>query len=317
MGGDPVRCLITGATGFVGRHLADALAAAGHDVIGLAKSGGPQDGSVPFPLYSIDLLDTAATEQALRTVDPEWVFHLAGFADTRESFEKPADAWTGNLTATQSLYTAVHRAKSRARILYVSSGLVYGDTGQDESGFSEDAPLRPDSPYAASKAAADLLSYQQTRHPGLDIVRVRPFNHIGPGQSKNYAVANFARQIAEAESGKGPPVVQTGNLTAERDFTDVRDIARAYIRLLEVGRAGEVYNVGSGRTHRMRDILGRLITLALVPVTVEEKLDAARANDTTIVRADTRKLRAATGWEPRYSLEQTLTDVLDDWRARV
>jgi GDP-4-dehydro-6-deoxy-D-mannose reductase len=311
-----MRCLVTGITGFVGGHLAGALAAAGHEVVGLARAGGSRDGTVAFPLYSIDLTDTAGAERAVREARPDWVFHLAGYADARQSFADPAAAWAGNLTATQSLYDAVRASGLRPRILFVSSGLVYGDAGPGEQGFTEDAPLRPASPYAASKAAADLLSYQQTRNPGLDIVRVRPFNQIGPRQSAHYAAARFASQIAAVERGQGPPVVRTGDLSGQRDLTDVRDMVRAYVRLLEVAPAGEVYNAGSGRTYSMREVLDRLVAAARVPVTVAEQPDPTRAGDAAVSRADTRKLRAATGWEPAYSLDRTLADMLDDWRSR-
>jgi GDP-4-dehydro-6-deoxy-D-mannose reductase len=312
-----MRCLITGATGFVGGHLADVLTAGGHQVIGLARAGGSRDATFPFPLYSLDLCETAETERALREAQPEWVFHLAGFASPGRSFHDPAAAWAGNLAGTQSLYDAVARAGLRPRILFVSSGLVYGDAGPGEQVLTEDAPLRPASPYAASKAAADLLSYQQTRSPGLDVVRVRPFNQIGPGQSAEYAAANFARQIAAAELGKGPPVVATGGLDSRRDLTDVRDMARAYVRLLEVGKTGEVYNAGSGQVYRMREVLDRLLAMARAQVTIEERQDPSRAFDTAVARADTGKLRAATRWEPTYPVERTLADMLDDWRARV
>jgi GDP-4-dehydro-6-deoxy-D-mannose reductase len=312
-----MRCLVTGITGFVGRHLAQALAAAGHEIVGLARAGGSRDASVAFPLYSIDLTDSAATEQAVRETRPDWVFHLAGYADNGRSFREPADAWAGNLAATQALYEAIARSSRRPRILYVSSGLVYGDAGPGEQVCTEETPLKPASPYAASKAAADLLSYQQTRSPGLDVVRVRPFNQIGPGQAADYAVPNFARQIVAVERGQQAHVEVRGDLTARRDLTDVRDMVRAYVRLLEVGRAGEVYNAGSGRTYRMQDILDRLVALAGVRVTVVEKMDASRKADTAVTRADTSKLRAATGWEPAYGLDQTLGDMLADWRTRL
>ena len=308
-----MRCLITGATGFVGRHLVVALRAAGHDPVGLARQPAPSD----LPLHHADLADVPATEAVLRSVRPDWVFHLAGYANTSRSFKEPAAAWAGNLTATQGLYEAVARSGLRPRILYVSSGLVYGDAGPGEHVFAEVDPLRPASPYAASKAAADLLSYQQTRSPGLDVVRVRPFNQIGPGQSDNYAVARFASQIVAVERGQAAQVVIRGDLNGRRDLTDVRDMVRAYIRLLEMGQSGEVYNAGSGRTYRMQEILDRLVSLAGVPVTVEQRPDPTRAADTAISRADTRKLREATGWEPGYSLDQTLTDMLTDWRERV
>jgi GDP-4-dehydro-6-deoxy-D-mannose reductase len=307
-----MRCLITGVTGFVGRHLAAALTAAGHESVGVARDPGP----AAIPVHTADLIDPAATEAVLRAARPEWVFHLAGYASNGNSFREPAAAWEGNLGVTRTLYDAIARTGLRPRILYVSSGLVYGDAGPGEHVFTEETPLRPASPYAASKAAADLLSYQQTRSPGLDVVRVRPFNQIGPGQSADYAVANFARQIVLVERGQASAVEVRGDLRARRDLTDVRDMVGAYVRLLEVGRPGEVYNAGSGRTYVIQDILDRLISLSGVPVKVEERMDTSRKADTAVTRADTRKLREATGWEPAYTLDQTLADVLADWRGR-
>jgi GDP-4-dehydro-6-deoxy-D-mannose reductase len=307
-----MRCLITGATGFVGRHLAAALKAAGHECVGVARDSGPLD----IPVHTTDLTDVPATEAVLRAVQPEWVFHLAGYADNGRSYREPAAAWAGNLTVTQSLYDAIAHTDLRPRVLYVSSGLVYGDAGPGEQVCTEETPLKPASPYAASKAAADLLSYQQTRSPGLDIVRVRPFNQIGPGQSADYAAANFARQIVAVERGQASAVEVRGDLTARRDLTDVRDMVKAYIRLLEVGRTGDLYNAGSGRTYRMQEILDRLVSLAGVPITIEERVDVSRKADTAVSRADIRKLREATGWEPAHSLDETLADVLADWRGR-
>jgi GDP-4-dehydro-6-deoxy-D-mannose reductase len=306
-----MRCLITGATGFVGRHLADALVAAGHHVEGLAR----RPAALPFPVHAADLADRSATEAVLRSARPDWLFHLAGYAHAGKSFSDPAGAWAGNLTTSLGLYDAITRSGVRPRILHVSSGLVYGDPRPGDPPPTEESPLRPASPYAASKAAADLLAYQQTRSPGLDVVRVRPFNQLGPGQPADYAAASFARQIAAAERGAGPAVVVAGDLSPYRDLTDVRDMARAYIRLLEVGQSGETYTAGSGRVHQIRDVLERLVALARVPIAVDERGDPSRSGDTAVAAADTRKLRA-TGWEPTYSLDQTLADVLESWRAR-
>jgi GDP-4-dehydro-6-deoxy-D-mannose reductase len=307
-----MRCLITGATGFVGRHLADALMAAGHQVEGLARR--PAD--TPFPVHTGDLTRRVDIEKTLNSVRPDWVVHLAAFANVGASFKDPAAAWTGNLTATQELYAAIQRSGVRPRILHVSTCAVYGDLPPGVSAFTEDAPLRPTSPYAASKAAADLLAYQQMHNYGLDIVRVRPFNHIGPGQAADYAAASFARQIAAAERG-GSTVIVGKDLSPYRDLTDVRDMVRAYIRLLEVGRKGEVYNAGSGQMYQIRDVMHRLVKLARVSVTVDEQGDPDRTGDTKMTAADTRKLRSETGWTPTYSLDQSLADILDDWRRRL
>ena len=307
-----MRCLVTGSNGFVGRHLVTALMAAGHECVGVGRDSVPSD----IWYHVADLTSTKAAEGVLKAVRPEWVFHLAGYADNGRSYREPAAAWAGNLTVTQSLYEAVARSGLRPRILYVSSGLVYGDAGPGEHVCTEDTPLKPASPYAASKAAADLLSYQQTRSAGLDVVRVRPFNQLGPGQAADYAAANFARQVVAVERGQATAVEVRGDLNARRDLTDVRDMVRAYIRLIEVGKTGEVYYAGSGQTYRMLDVLDRLVALAGVPVTVEERMDVSRKADTAVTRADISKLRAATGWEPTYSLDQTLRDMLEDWRGR-
>src|SRR5262245_32497078 len=307
-----MRCLITGATGFAGRHLADALIAAGHYVEGLARH--PADTS--FAVHAVDLAQSVDIETTLFSARPDWVLHLAAFANVGASNKDPAAAWTGNLTATQRLYAAIERSGLRPRILHVSTCAVYGDLPPGARALTEDAPLCPTSTYAVSKAAADLLAYQQTRNPGLDSVRVRSFNHIGPGQSTDYAAASFAMQIAKAERG-GSTEIEGKDLNPYRDFTDVRDMVQAYIRLLEVGKKGEVYNAGSGEMYQIREVMDRLRKLAHVSTTVKEKGDPDRAGDTKQTAADTRKLRAETGWSPAYSLDQSLADILDDWRRRV
>ncbi|HEX3149546.1 MAG TPA: NAD-dependent epimerase/dehydratase family protein [Gemmataceae bacterium] len=302
-----MRCLITGATGFVGRHLIAALRAAGHEVVGLARESADLD----ILVHTLDLNDTPATTTLLKQIQPAWIFHLAGYADNGRSFQEPAAAWAGNRDATRSLYTAMVQAELRPRILYVSSGLVYGDAGPGEHVFTETDALRPASPYAESKVAAEQLS----REFPLDIVYVRPFNQIGPGQLPNYAVANFARQVVAVERELQTHVIVKGNLNARRDLTDVRDMVKAYIRLLEVGQSGEVYNAGSGQTYRMGDILNRLAALAHITLQIDDQSDPNRQADTAVSRADIRKLQQTTGWKPEHSVEQTLTDVLADCRG--
>jgi GDP-4-dehydro-6-deoxy-D-mannose reductase len=197
----------------------------------------------------------------------------------------------------------------------MGTGLVYGGEGP-ERGQDERAELRPASPYAASKAAADLASYQYVRSAGLDIVRARPFNQVGPRQSPDYAVAHFAQQIAEVERGRRPPLLETGNLAARRDLTDVRDAARAYRLLLERGRAGEAYNVGTGRAPSVGEVLDRLLARAKMKVEVRPRADLVRTAETDILRADPGKLVRETGWVPRIPLEQSLSDILEYWRRR-
>jgi GDP-4-dehydro-6-deoxy-D-mannose reductase len=252
----------------------------------------------------------------LRQAQPDRIFHLAGYAGSGQSFRDPDAAWRGNLEATRCLYDAIERWGGKPRILFVSSGLIYGDSEGANQLYDESNLLRPASPYGASKAAADLLSYQYSRHPGLDIVCVRPFNHIGPRQSPEFAVAHFAQQIAAIEKGRQSPVLETGNLDSRRDWTDVRDMVQAYLLLMEHGRQGEVYNASAGAVYSMRDILDRLLALSPAKIEIRTRRDLLRPADASGIRGDARKLRDTTGWRPRYNLEQTLTDTLEYWRRQ-
>jgi GDP-4-dehydro-6-deoxy-D-mannose reductase len=323
-----MRILLTGITGFAGCHLAEALLT-GRDVQLFGASRRPHWPQTwrhlanQVVLQGCDLGDAQATEALLRQAQPDQVYHLAGYASPRQSHREPDAAWSGNLTATRSLYEAIGRWGGKPRVLYVGSGLVYGDPENPERAQDEGVPLRPDSPYASSKAAADLASYQYTRTLGLDIVRVRPFNHTGPGQSLGYVTADFAHQIAAFEkwrAGTGappdPPYLKTGDLRSQRDLTDVRDMVRAYILLMERGRTGDVYNAGTGEVHSMQELLDALLSLSRVRIEVRQEFDPARAADTRVARADASKLRRETGWQPRFTLRQTLADTLDYWRQQ-
>jgi GDP-4-dehydro-6-deoxy-D-mannose reductase len=317
-----MRILVTGATGFAGGHLVEALLArSGHSITAVARNPvwpdvwGHLVGQVE--LRACDMCQQETVEAILRDARPEQIYHLAGYPHVGRSFQEPEAAWEGNLHATRSLYDAVTNWGDRPRILFVGSGLVYGESREGDAACSENDLLLPGSPYAASKAAADLLSYQYTRHPGLDIVRARPFNHIGPRQSSQFAAANFARQLAAIERGQQPPVLETGNLQSCRDLTDVRDVVAAYLLLLERGRGGEIYNVGSGQAHSMQSVLDRLLALSGVTVEVRSKSSLIRTTDVAVLRADAGKLRRETGWQPRFALDQTLSDILAYWRGRV
>ena len=313
-----MRILITGITGFVGGHLVEALLPRGDALFGLCRRGAWSPAldhlTSKAELLPGEIADTARVEAVVNHARPDWVVHLAGYANPGRSYLEPDRCWHDNLTATRSLYDAIARTSLRPRILYVSTGLIYGEPDEPDGACDERTTLKPATPYAASKAAADILSYQYARNPGLDIVRVRLFNQIGPRQSADYAAANFARQIAAAEAGKQPPVIETGDLSARRDITDVRDMVAAFPPLLEVGRTGEAYNAGRGETFRIQELLDQLLGLARVKVEVRQKVEPGRKADTAVTRADPRKLRLATGWAPRIPLAQTLADILDDWR---
>ena len=314
-----MRVLITGITGFVGGHLAERLVAeGGHEVAGTSRRGEwPADLrhlEARVRLVAADLNDESRWRDVLRDVRPEWVFHLAGYAKTGQSYREPDACWRDNLDGTRTLYRAIEKSGLKPRILFASTGLVYGDPDAGRTDFDESAALKPASPYAASKAAADLLSYQVTRSPGLDVVRIRLFNQIGPRQSADYAIANFARQIAAIEAGRQVPVLETGDLSAYRDLTDVRDMTAAIHTAIELGDSAEVYNAGRGEVWRIDDVLKRLVALARVKPEIRSKVEAGRTAETAFSRADPAKLRGKTGWRPRLELDDTLADILEGWR---
>jgi GDP-4-dehydro-6-deoxy-D-mannose reductase len=313
-----MRLLVTGATGFVGGHLIRmALSRPGVEILGLSRTGRMpgdlSDLADRVKLVSLDLLDRPALRRLLAGEKPTHIVHLAGVASLPRAQKDPLAAWEANLTATLHLYQELVELNLSARFLYVSTGQVYGNHFGDVV-LGEDTPFRPNNPYAASKLAADLAGYQYSVNPGLDILRARPFNHIGPGQTAEYAVGNFARQLVAIERGEQEPMLEVGNLQPRRDITDVRDIVAAYLLLLEKGEKGQAYNVASGETLSMQEILDRLIALTGLKVEVRVRSDLVRAVDLSVPQVDTSRLRQTTGWKPSISLDRTLRDVLDGWR---
>lgn len=317
-----MRSLITGVTGFVGRHLAGHLAERGDTIVGLSRTGrwtgdpGPLGRLVR--LEACDLAD-AGTEPLvalLRRKAPEAVYHLAAQANPRASLADPRGTWLQNLVGTLNLLEALRAADLHPRVVLVGSGVSYGNPPPEHQPVTESCPLRPNNPYAASKAAADLLGIQHHLAHGAAVMIARPFNHAGPGQSETYVLASLARQVAEVEAGLRPDV-EVGNLAIVRDFTDVRDIVAAYRRLAEGGRPGEIYNIGTGRDDSLGAMLEILKARARVPIAVRVDPARLRGVDQPRLLADATKLRAATGWEPACSIERTLTDMLDEWRARL
>jgi GDP-4-dehydro-6-deoxy-D-mannose reductase len=293
-----VRAYLTGGSGFVGTWLGRHLVEAGDEVV----LGGPDVDVTDFPAIAADLL----------AARPDVVYHLAALADVSKSWEDPGETLRVNATGTLGVLEAARRCPEPPVVLLVSSGEVYGH-GKGEP-FTERSPLRPVTPYAASKAAAELLGLQAHLGSGLRVVRARPFNHVGPGQSAAFVVSALARRIVRAERcGTAVPV---GNLTASRDFTDVRDVVRAYRLLAEHGVPGEAYNVCSGTSvvvGRIADLL-RGLASSEVELFADPALD--RPVDVPMVRGDATRLRDLTGWEPKIPLEATLADVIAWWRAQ-
>jgi GDP-4-dehydro-6-deoxy-D-mannose reductase len=319
-----MRVLVTGVSGFVGGHLAEHLIAAGDLVVGLSASGRwPEELAHLSHAVRIERADlTAIDEDDLATLigrkRPEVIYHLAAQANPQASMADPRGTWALNLGGTLNLLEAVKRSglNPGPRVILVSSGVCYGNPAAEYLPVREDCPLRPNNPYSASKGAADLLGIQHVLAHGTDVVIVRPFNHAGPRQSPLYVLSALAQQVAEVEAGQKARV-EVGNLDVVRDFTDVRDVVRGYRLLAERGRVGEVYNLGSGRGTRLSGALETLTALAQTPIAVFVDPARVRPVDQPLLVADPSKLKAATGWEPQFSIEQTLDDMLKYWRNAV
>jgi len=315
-----LRALITGISGFVGTHLAEYLLnQTDCEVAGTVF--GPMDSIAHLrrrlQLYPAELSHLDVVSFILADAKPDLIFHLAAQPLPALSFKDPWFTLENNIRMQLNLLEAMQQLKLPARILVVGSGEEYGLIRPQDLPVTEEAPLRPMNPYAVSKVAQDMLGLQYFLSYGIQAIRVRPFNHIGPGQRLGFVVPDLAKQVAEAEAGKREPVVQVGNLEVSRDFSDVRDVVHAYYLALTKGEAGEAYNVGSGRARSIRFILDGLLRLSLVPLKYQEDPERMRPIDVPFVQADVSKLRAATGWEPLISIERSLADILDYWRTRV
>lgn len=316
-----MRSLITGAGGFAGSHLADYLArqpetaaeAWGCDINAARRSYHPPT----LQLVAADLCDPEATHALIEQIRPERIYHLAGQAFVGDSWANPWGTYEGNQRAQLNLLEAVRALCPEARILILGSNEEYGRLAPEDLPVRETGPLRPDSPYGVSKVGQDLMGLQYYLSHRLHTVRVRPFNHIGPRQNPKFVAPAFASQIAAIEAGRQPPVIRVGNLTARRDFTDVRDMVRAYVLALEHGEPGEVYNLGSGRSFGVQDLLDTLLSFSTARITVEVDPVRLRPSDVPDMVCDAGKFRARTGWEPRVPFEQTLRELLDFERARL
>jgi GDP-4-dehydro-6-deoxy-D-mannose reductase len=318
-----VRALVTGASGFVGRHLlAYLLSETDWELYGNAHSVPPD----PSDLLGVqprgvrwvacDLTDRQQTASMVGEVRPQFVFHLAAQSNVQEAFRNPEATLVNNVVGQLNLLLALRTAAPDARILVVGSSEQYGLVRPEDIPVDEDTPFRPTNPYAVSKIAQDALAVQHFLSYGQQTIRVRPFNHIGPGQTELFVTAAFARQIARIEAGLQEPVIYVGNLEAARDFTDVRDMVRAYLLAITQGEPGEVYNIGSGRWHTMQWVLDTLLSMSKVVVQVKQDPARMRPSDIPILVCDPTRFQARTGWKPRIPIEQTLKDILDYWREQ-
>ena len=314
-----MRVLITGVAGFVGRHLAAHLfAEGGHEVWGLSRAGHELAGLDPtIRLVVADLTNRDSVETAIADARPEAIYHLASQASVKRSFDSPLETLQNNIVGQVHLLDACILSAPEARILVIGSNEEYGLTEPDELPIKEAKELRPVSPYAVSKVTQDMLGHQYLRARALQIVRVRPFTHIGPGQAPGFVTTDFAMQLAKMVLGLCEPTMAVGNLGGIRDFSDVRDVVRGYRLLIEQGEAGEVYNLGSGVGRTIKSILDQLLELTIVRPTVVRDESRMRPSEIPAMYADCSKIHARTGWQTEIPFERTLQDVLEDWRQRV
>lgn len=307
------RALITGIAGFAGSHLADLLLQKGFEVYGYYLSSyyltNLDHIRTKIELLPVDTLDSGQVSTTISRINPDYVFHLAASSSPAQSFKDPVGTLQNNIFGEINILDALVRIRSKARILIIGSAEEYGLVEKKYFPLDEEAPLKPASPYAVSKVAQDFLGYQYFLHEKLHIVRVRPFNHIGPRQSKAFVVPAFAAQIAEIEK-KGEGVIEVGNLNSLRDFTDVRDMVNAYLLALLAGKPGEVYNIGSGKLVKISELLKTLISFSDAKIKV--KIDKTRCAPVEIksISCNNLKFKEATGWEPKIPLKTTLFDTM-------
>lgn len=315
-----MRALITGITGFAGSHLAEYLLNEQPDVevFGTYRWRSRMDNIEHLrsrvKLLEADLRDYTSMHAALEKSRPDVIFHLAAQSFVPSSWTAPNETLTTNVSGQTNLFEAIRALRLDPVVQIACSSEQYGLVLPDETPIKETNPLRPLSPYAVSKVAQDYLGYQYFQSYGLKVVRTRGFNHTGPRRGQVFVTSNFCSQVAAIELGLQEPVIRVGNIEAIRDFTDVRDMVRAYWLAVTKAKPGEVYNIATGKGIRIREMLERLISLANVEVKIEVDPDRLRPSDVEILIGDASKFKADTGWEPRIPFEQTLNDLLDYWR---
>ena len=317
-----MKILITGVTGFVGSHLAEYCLSLDQqvEVIGTCRWRSRRENiehlEDAINLYECDLRDASSVKTLLADIQPERIFHLAAQSYVPSSWNSPGETITTNVIGQLNIFEAMRETNSTASIQIAGSSEEYGLVHPEEAPITEENPLRPLSPYAVSKVAQDMLAYQYFQSYGLKVVRTRAFNHTGPRRGDVFVTSNFAKQIAEIEAGQRPPVIHVGDLNPKRDFTDVRDIVRAYWLSLEHCSLGEVYNVASGKAYRIKEVLKILLDNSGQDIEVVADPERLRPSDLPLLLGDNSRFCKATGWVPEIPFEQTAKDLLDYWRER-
>ncbi len=313
-----MRILITGVGGFVGGHLHRQILESNPN----AEIHGTILDDTQFQpagviCHALDLKNEKLVDDLIQKIQPEHIYHLAAQASPRRSFAAPWETLENNIRSQLNIFLASLKLNPHPRILIISSAEIYGPVRPEQLPITEGAPLKPTNPYGVSKVGQDMLGLQYYLSHRLPVLRARPFNHFGPGQSEGFVAVDFAIQVAKIEAGQQKPILEVGNLSAQRDFTDVRDVVRAYRLIMEKGMPGDVYNIASGKPISIQKLLDMLLDYSTVKIDV--RTDPARMMpiDVPIILGDASLLKAATGWEPTINFEDTVLDVLNDCRKRV
>lgn len=312
-----MKALIIGAAGFVGSYLIHHLKNDLNWEVLATKMPQETIGIDDIAIYDLDILDKESIQRLLRELRPDAVLHLAAQSSVGVSWKNPDLTIDVNIKGSIHVLDSIRTLDYTPRVLLIGSGEEYGHILPTETPISEDTVLRPGNIYAATKACQNMLGKIYADAYQMDIVSVRAFNHIGPNQTPIFVVADFCKQVAEIEAGLIPPVIHVGNLSAARDFSDVRDVVRAYGLLLQKGKSGETYNVGSGHAITIEEILRKILLHSKITIQVEVDEEKLRPVDVPIIEADISKLQACTGWKPEITLDQTIIDVLAYWRNKV
>ena len=317
-----MKVLITGITGFVGSHLADyALAKENVEVYGTirwrSKTENIEHIKDKLKLIHCNLNDASSVNDLIVNIKPDKIFHLAAQSFVPTSWNSPAETLTSNIIGELNIFEAIRRAKINPWIQIAGSSEEYGMVYPEETPIKETNPLRPLSPYGVSKIGQDLLAYQYYMSYKLNVVRTRAFNHTGPRRGDVFVCSEFAKRIAEIEKKGKPPIILVGNLDAQRDFTDARDIVKAYWLGLEKCKPGEVYNICTGKAYKISEVLDILIGLSNVKIEIKNDPSKMRPSDVPYLGGDSATFRDATGWKPEIPFEKTMKDLLNYWREKV
>ncbi|NOX96504.1 MAG: GDP-mannose 4,6-dehydratase [Nitrospirae bacterium] len=317
-----MKVLITGITGFVGSHLADYLLTKPEvEICGIYRWRSDTKNidhiKDRLKLWECDLKDASSVSKIIDDVRPDKIFHLAAQSFVPTSWHAPAETLTTNIVGELNIFEAVRRAGLNPWIQIAGSSEEYGLAYEEEIPIKETNPLRPLSPYGVSKVGQDLLAYQYYMSYKLNVIRTRGFNHTGPRRGEVFVCSDFARQVVRIEKGLQPPVIKVGNLDAKRDFTDVRDMVRAYWLSLEKCKPGEVYNICSGKSYKISEVLEMLLGMTKETIEVKANESKFRPSDVLVLLGDSSKFRKETGWKPEIPFEKTLKDIIDYWRGRI